>query len=104
LGEVGLGPGSVVGVHLPNVAEFAGVVLSLIRVGAGSIMIVPSLGPREVRDVLRTAGASAVVVDGTAQRGGTLQTARALASELPLLRHVLVLHPPEVLTRGEVDL
>lgn len=104
LEELGLGPGAIVGVHVPNVLELPAVVLALVRAGAVPVMIVPSLGAREVGHVLGTARASAVVVDGTALRGGTLQTVRAVAPALPHLRHVLVLHPAEDPGRREVDL
>lgn len=103
LGQLGVRQHAVVGVQLTNTVGFVGVLLALINVGAVPILIVPSLGPREVCHVLRVGGASALIVDGVFQRGGLLSLARAVRKEIGPSLAVFVMNAPNQIDVDGMD-
>ncbi|GAA3431867.1 (2,3-dihydroxybenzoyl)adenylate synthase [Kutzneria kofuensis] len=60
--ELGVGPGDRVVVRLPNGPDLLVTVLGLVRSGALPVLAVPALGTRELRHVVTTAQARALVV------------------------------------------
>jgi minimal PKS ketosynthase (KS/KS alpha) len=111
LRRLGIGQGDVIGAQLANTPELPGLLLALMSVGAVPIMIVPALGARDVRHVMRTGSARWLMVDASSQRGATLASARTLRAQLPGLRGLLVVNAagplgpgPGPLGPGEVDL
>ena len=62
LAGLGVGPGAVVAIQLPNRGEAVVAALATLRLGAACCMLDPRQGPREVRQALRRAGALALVV------------------------------------------
>jgi non-ribosomal peptide synthetase component E (peptide arylation enzyme) len=65
LGELGIGPGDVVTIQLPNWVEFASVFFALERLGAVANQIGPDFRSREVEYILRFSGSRAFVCPAT---------------------------------------
>jgi cyclohexanecarboxylate-CoA ligase len=89
--ELGVRPGQVVAIQLPNWWQLSALVLACVRVGAVVAPVIPTIGPRELERTLARVGASVCV---TADRWAGAEHAESLskmASRLPLLRHRVVL-------------
>ncbi|QDQ14186.1 class I adenylate-forming enzyme family protein [Streptomyces spectabilis] len=103
---LGIGPGDVVGVQLPNGRDAVVTDLALAAVGAVALPFPVGRGAAEATSLLRRAEAVAVVA--AAEHRGA-HPARALAearAALPALRHVVAAgrgpHPEGALTLGEL--
>src|SRR5579884_493449 len=83
LQEQGLGDGDVVGVQLPNVWEYIGLELAIPYAGGIIIPLPPSLGRRELADVVRRSGMSYAVIGH-----GCGDELACLAPSFPRLRAV----------------
>ena len=87
LGQLGVGPGDVVAVMLPNRVEFGALIFAINEAGATYTGIPAGYGAREVRQILGQSEAKVVVV----QDGAALEIVRGLREGLPALAHVVVL-------------
>ncbi|MFI5610747.1 AMP-binding protein [Amycolatopsis sp. NPDC051903] len=88
LKELGVGPGQVVALQLPNVWQVNVVLLACFAVGAVVAPIMPTIRSRELERVLARVGASVcVTADGA--------SLAELAPRLPRLRHRIVLGSPD---------
>jgi cyclohexanecarboxylate-CoA ligase len=87
LAALGLGPGDVISVMLPNRSEFAALIFAINEAGAAYTGIPVTYGRREVQQILGQSAARAVVVEDSA----ALEIVRELRDELPALEHVVVL-------------
>jgi acetyl-CoA synthetase len=91
---IGLGPGDVVGVYLPNLPEAVFALLAVAKIGAISLPLFSGFGADAVASRLADAGARAVItVDGATRRGRVVGQKRVLdeaAPQVPTLRHVIV--------------
>ncbi len=100
LRALGVGPGQVVAVQLPNWWQAAALMLACLRVGAVIAPMTPTLRPRELERVLRRLRATVCVVP---DNWNGFDHAAALADivlRLPDLRHRVVLGQS---TEGEID-
>ena len=91
LHELGVGPGQVLAIQLPNWWQLSALMLAGARVGAVVAPIMPTLGPREMERTLVRLGASVCV---TVERWAGAEQAGMLAkmaSRLPMLKHRVVL-------------
>lgn len=85
LGAEGLGPGEVVGVHLPNVWEYVALEIAIPELG-GVIMPLPlSLGARELKAALARAGVRILVGPHSEHSSRALREAGDLGQELKTL-------------------
>nr|WP_284051797.1 AMP-binding protein [Kibdelosporangium philippinense] len=93
LRELGVGPGEVVAIHLPNIWQLPPLLLAAFHVGATLAPIIPTLRSRELERVLRRVGASVVITMDPASLA-------EMAPRLPQLRHRVVvgrrIEPDEV--------
>lgn len=87
---LGLGPGDVVGVQLPNVAEFHAVRYALAAIGAVTLPIGVVYRERELLHALGLTGAKALVVPESFKGIEHAAVAVDLRTRLPALAHVLV--------------
>jgi acyl-CoA synthetase (AMP-forming)/AMP-acid ligase II len=90
LRRLGVAPGDVVAIELPNWAEVAIAIWASSFLGAVVVPIVHFYGPRELRFILEQSGARTLI---TADRFGSMDFAANLASvrdELPALEHVIM--------------
>ncbi|MFD5552749.1 class I adenylate-forming enzyme family protein [Streptomyces sp. NPDC127068] len=89
LRDLGIGPGDVVGVQLPNHRTAVIADLALAALGAVALPFPVGRGSREAESLLRRAQAVAVIA-ATEHRGARhAADLHALAAELPGLRHVI---------------
>ncbi|TQM11323.1 AMP-binding protein [Pseudonocardia kunmingensis] len=86
---LGIGPGDVVAVQMPNVYEGAVAQTAVALCGAVLLPIVQIYGPRELGFILRQSGARAIVVPGV-WRGRDHAAVVAGLGDLPGLRAVIV--------------
>ncbi|MFF2520527.1 AMP-binding protein [Streptomyces liangshanensis] len=89
--ELGVRPGHVVAIQLPNWWQLSALMLACVRVGAVVAPVMPTIGPRELERTLARVGASVCV---TVDRWAGTDHAEALskiAARLPRLRHRVVL-------------
>lgn len=89
--ELGVRPGDVVAVQLPDWWQLSALMLACVRVGAVVTPVMPAVGTRELERVLARVGACVCV---TADSWAGVQHAEALskmAPRLPALRHRVVL-------------
>jgi cyclohexanecarboxylate-CoA ligase len=100
LRELGVGPGQVVAIQMPNWWQLSPLMLACARVGAVVAPITPTIGPRELERMLARLGASMCVTTGWAGVGQVEALAK-MAPRLPHLRHRVVLG--EITSPGEVD-
>jgi acetyl-CoA synthetase len=96
LRRLGLGPGDVVGVYLPNLPEAVFALLGVAKIGAIALPLFSGFGADALGTRLRDAGARAVMTVDASMRRGRLVGAKAVVDEaaaaLPSLEHVIVLH------------
>jgi cyclohexanecarboxylate-CoA ligase len=90
LRRLGIGPGDVVSVQLPNWWEFAVIALSAFRIGAVVNPLMPIFRERELSYMLEFAGSKALVVPKTFRGFDHEAMAHALKPALPKLQHILV--------------
>ena len=91
---LGIGPGDVVAVQLPNLPAFLYAILACARIGAVTSTIHMPYGPREAADAIRHADARLVFAAAAA---GDRQPAAELARlrpDLPSLAHVVAVGGP----------
>jgi 2,3-dihydroxybenzoate-AMP ligase/malonyl CoA-acyl carrier protein transacylase len=100
----GLGRQDRVVLQLPNVGEFALLLLALWRIGAIAVMALPSYGERELEHVLDTSGAVAIAIPTRLRRTDHRATIRSLRRRRPHLATVLTLGPSSDPEPGEFDL
>ena len=94
LQELGVQPGDVVAVQLPNSWPFLVAHVAIADIGAVMLPLHMALGPSEQRSLLRRSGARLLIVPGT-DAGGQVAGGRIPPSdELPALVHVLTADVP----------
>jgi acyl-CoA synthetase (AMP-forming)/AMP-acid ligase II len=91
LQRLGLGPGDVVTIQLPNWVEFAYVFFACERIGAIANQIGPDFRSREVEYIVRFSESRAFVCPATFKGFDYVAMVRELRPKLEGLRHVLVL-------------
>ena len=95
LRALGLAPGDVVAVYLPNVPEAVVAMLAVAKIGAVLMPLFSGFGAEAVATRLSTGGAKAVITVDASLRRGRLVSAKAVVDEAaglwPGLQHVLVL-------------
>jgi cyclohexanecarboxylate-CoA ligase len=106
LRRLGVRPGEVVTIQLPNTWQLVALCLACSRVGAVPGPVVPVMRRREVSYMMRLTG-SPLYVAQTSFHGFSFEGLSAeLASELPALRHRIMLAPrgePGVTSAGVLD-
>ncbi|AUG76987.1 hypothetical protein CFP65_2132 [Kitasatospora sp. MMS16-BH015] len=91
--ELGVEPGQVVVVQLPNLWQVGALMLACARVGAVVAPLMMTLGPREVERVLARLEAGVVVTVGEWAGVRYAEGVAEMAPRLPKLRHRVVLDP-----------
>ncbi|MGE0697503.1 MAG: AMP-binding protein [Hyphomicrobiaceae bacterium] len=96
LRRLGLGPGDVVAIYLPNIPEAVVALLAVPRIGGIVLPLFSGFGADAVAARLQDSEAKAIVtVDGSYRRGRVV-AAKAVVDEarphVPSLRHVIVCH------------
>src|SRR5213594_1253102 len=101
LGALGIGPGDVVTIQLPNWVEFAYVFFALERLGAVANQIGPDFRSREVDYILRFSESRAFVCPASFKNFDYVKMISGLRPGLPDLRAVCALGAaPDLATRG----
>ncbi|MCB1739693.1 MAG: AMP-binding protein [Gammaproteobacteria bacterium] len=95
LRALGLGPGDVIGLYLPNLPEAVIALLAIARIGAIALPLFSGFGADALATRLADSGARAVItVDGSLRRGRWV-AAKPVVDEavrsLPAIAHVIVL-------------
>ncbi|WAX58470.1 AMP-binding protein [Jatrophihabitans cynanchi] len=93
LAELGVRPGDVVALQLPNWYASAAIAVGATRAGAVVNPMLPSYRERELRHMLRIAQTSVIFTPGRYRSFDNDRLAESLRAELPLLRHHLVVTP-----------
>jgi cyclohexanecarboxylate-CoA ligase len=97
LAELGVGPGDVVSIMLPNGPEFAALIWAVLGLGAVYSGIPASYGEREASFMVRRARAKVLVVPSSYRdRGGYVELAQAAREASETLEHVVLVDGPEV--------
>jgi acetyl-CoA synthetase len=95
LRALGIAPGDVVAIYLPNVPEAMVAMLAVPKIGAVLMPLFSGFGADAVARRLATGGATAVITIDASLRRGRLVNAKAVVDEAaafwPGLRHVIVL-------------
>ncbi|MCF8587305.1 AMP-binding protein [Gordonia liuliyuniae] len=102
LQSIGVGPGDVVALQLPNWHEGVVIQAATMLVGAAVLPIVPTYGPRELSFILNDSGA-AVVVLAASFRGRARPVTEADIGELPDVRAIVVVGDDPDGTLGWAD-
>jgi acetyl-CoA synthetase len=96
LRRLGLGPGDVIAVYLPNLPEAVVALLAIPKIGGIVLPLFSGFGPDAVATRLRDSGAKAVItVDASYRRGRLIdakQTIDEVRDDIPSLEHVVVCH------------
>jgi len=87
---MGVGPGDVVSIQLPNWWEFVVAALACIRIGAAANPMVHILREREVRYMVEFAEAKVLIVPSTFRNFDYAAMARAIQTTTPTLERVIV--------------
>ena len=90
LAALGVGRGDVVSWQLPNWWEFTALHLACMRIGAVSNPLMPIFRERELRFMLKLAGARVLVMPRSFRGFDHAAMARGLRADLPDLAHLLV--------------
>jgi acyl-CoA synthetase (AMP-forming)/AMP-acid ligase II len=90
LGELGVGPGDIAVVELPNWTPFAVMHLALTAIGAVTVNIPPIYREREIAYTARFTEAKVLVLPATFRGHDFLPMAAALQQELPSVRHLFL--------------
>src|SRR3989475_7091822 len=104
LQSLGLGPGDVVTIQLPNWVEFAYVFFACERIGAIANQIGPDFRSREVEYIVRFSESRAFVCPATFKGFDYVEMVRSLRPKLTGLKAVLVLHAGDSAGIGGVPL
>jgi cyclohexanecarboxylate-CoA ligase len=91
LRALGVGPGDPVAYQLPNRTEFLIITLAVLRLGATCMPLMPMFRERELSFMLAEARARVLIVPRTDRGTDHAALAAAVAMQLPLLAHVIVL-------------
>ncbi len=91
---VGLGPGDLVLMQLPNTVEFVVSYLALTMIGAIPVMALRAHRHAEVRHFLRASGATAYLIPDVVGGFDFRVMASQMQAEFPALKHVLVAGEP----------
>jgi len=105
LAEHGIGPGSVVSCQLPNWTEFVVLALAATRLGAILNPIPPTYRASELRFMLETLEAQALVIPGRFRNFDYVEMARELRAHAPRLERVWVARGtpgPDMLSFGSL--
>ena len=96
LRRLGIGPGDVVAMYLPNIPEAAVALLAVPKIGGIVLPLFSGFGADAVAARVNDAGAKAIItVDGSYRRGKVVAAKRVVdevAEEAPSLKHVIVCH------------
>ena len=96
LRRLGIGPGDVVAIYLPNIPEAAVALLAIPRIGAIVLPLFSGFGADAVVTRLNDAKAKAVItVDGSLRRGRVVAAKQVIdeaRTRVPSLQHVIVCH------------
>lgn len=99
LRRLGLGPGDVVAIYLPNLPEAVVALLAIPKIGGIVLPLFSGFGPEAVAARLNDAGARAIItVDGSWRRGRVVAAKSVIdevAPRVPSLSHVIVAHRAE---------
>src|SRR5437867_6231197 len=104
LQNVGVGPGDVVTIQLPNWVEFAYVFFACERIGAIANQIGPDFRSREVEYIVRFSESRAFVCPATFKGFDYVEMVRSLRPKLTGLKAVLVLGGGDASSAGPVAL
>ncbi|WP_433517574.1 AMP-binding protein [Nonomuraea sp. CA-143628] len=91
LTELGVGPGDVVGLQLPNWWQFPPLALACMRVGAAVNPIIPILRKREVGFMLERTEAKVCVAPASFRGFDHAGMLAEIAKEVPTLRHAVTI-------------
>ena len=94
LESLGVGNGDTVAFQLPNRIEFVTIALATLRLGAICEPLMPIFRERELSFMLRESGARVLFVPGVFRGRDYAAMADGLRSDLPALKHVVVLDGP----------
>jgi acetyl-CoA synthetase len=96
LRRLGVGPGDVVAIYLPNIPEAVVSLLAVPKIGAIVLPLFSGFGVEAIVTRLNDAGAKAVITVDASHRRGRLVAAKAVVDEartqVSSLRHVIVCH------------
>lgn len=94
LESLGLAPGDVIGLYLPNLPQAVAAFLACAMIGAIAMPLFSGFGAGALRDRLQISGAVALITADGSTRRGTRMPMKAVADEaastLPALRHMVV--------------
>src|SRR5689334_13539459 len=90
LQELGVGPGEVVALHLPNCWEYLTMHVAVSSIGAVMFPLHMAYGEHELKVLLERAEAVALVIPARYGERDVLETGRRLLTALPVLQQVLV--------------
>jgi acetyl-CoA synthetase len=100
LRRLGIGPGDVVAVYLPNIPEAVVSLLAVPKIGAIVLPLFSGFGVEAIVTRLNDAGAKAVITVDASHRRGRLVAAKAVVDEaralVPSLTRVIVCHRASV--------
>ena len=91
---IGIGPGDVVAVQLPNLPEFLIAFLAIARLGGVMQTVHMPYRAAECETLLKHSAAKAVICLSEAKDYAPAQTMRNLQNQCPKLKHVIALGPP----------
>jgi acyl-CoA synthetase (AMP-forming)/AMP-acid ligase II len=89
LQELGVKPGEVVALHLPNCWEYLTLHVAISSIGAVMFPLHMAYGEHELKVLLRRAEVSVIVLPTTYHTRDMRETGRRLLAELPALRYAL---------------
>jgi len=101
---IGIGPGDVVAVQLPNWIEFCFLQIALSRIGAVMQPIHTVFRERETANLLTFCESDAIIIPEEYKDFGFLEMVRSLKPQLPNLREVVVVRGEASMTKGESSL
>ncbi len=103
LRRIGIGPGDVVTVQLPNRVVFPVVYIALELIGAVANKVNPDFRVRELDYILHFSGSSAFICPATFKTHDYVGMARQLRAAIPALKHVVISGDgaPDALQSGE---
>jgi cyclohexanecarboxylate-CoA ligase len=102
LGGLGVGPGDVVTVQLPNWWQLSAVVLACSRLGAIAAPVMTAIGGRELKLMMARLEPVAYVTTRTWDGHGHAATLASIADRLPTVRHRIIVNGEA--DPGEIDL